>query len=101
MSIYPDYFSVYERPRSGKWNSFVSQINSHVHDSIFGDKITFTNLAGYLVAVQVQDGLINGSMISASSITSSHIVDATIVMDDISPSSFHFEPNTGYAYYKP
>jgi hypothetical protein len=101
MSIYPNYFSVYERLRSGKMTGLTVSINSHVHDGIFGPIISFTNLSGYILASQISNGLITGAMIQASSISSSHIVDSTIVIDDISTSSLHFEAGTGYAYYKP
>jgi len=101
MSIYTNYFSVYERLKSMTMNMLTTQINSHVHDSVFGNKITFTNLAGYILASQIRAGFITGAMIQANSISSSHIINSTIVMDDISPSSLHFDQSTGCAYYKP
>ena len=101
MSIYPGFFSVYERLRSGKLVTLTTTINSHIHNGIFGSKITFTNLSGFIIASQIQAGLITGAMIDVNSISSSHIVDSTIVVNDLNTSSLHFEPGTGYAYYKP
>jgi hypothetical protein len=105
MSIYPDFFYLYERLRSGKINNLTTQINSHVHDGTYGNRLSFdylhNPLSQYILAYQIQDGIITGSMIQSNSISSAHILDSTIVMDDINTTSLHFDPSTGYAYYKP
>jgi len=105
MSIYSTEFKVYEKLAASKMNDLVTAINVHNHDGVTGVKVLFENLDGYLQASQVPAGLITGAMIAANSITSSHIVNQTIVVGDMDTDTGHSNSvkvsGTGYALYAP
>jgi hypothetical protein len=115
MSIYSTAFAVYERLASAKMNAFAAAINAHTHDGTNGVKIPFSYLDGYIGAGQIPPGLITATMIenysitglqiANDSITSAHIVDGTIIVNDLdtnvaNSTSIKINGN-GYAYYAP
>jgi predicted glutamine amidotransferase len=103
MSISSATFTVYEKLAAAKMNALVTSINAHIHDGTSGVKVEFADLDGYLQASQISNGLITGAMIASNSITSSHIVNGTIVIDDINintgVSNSLKVSATGYALY--
>jgi len=103
MSIYSTAFLAYEKLAAAKMNSMVASINAHTHDGTNGVKVIFDDLDGYLQASQISNGMITGAMIAANSISSSHIINQTIVLDDINintgVSNSLKVSATGYALY--
>jgi hypothetical protein len=105
MSIYSTAFQVYEKLAAAKMNELVDSINSHTHDGTSGVEIRFDSLDGYISASQILPNTITGAMIAANSITSSHIINQTIVIDDIDINTGHANSlkvtSGGYAIYAP
>jgi len=113
--IFTNYFFLYEKLASAKLRTLKEMVNSHNHNYPYGETVNFSNLdptsylvvtdqtiAGRWVESQVPDGFFTGSMIADNSIETNHIVNSTIVMDDIScgdSGSVKFS-TTGYAFYK-
>jgi len=83
MSILSQSFVVYEKLAAQKMNDLVASINSHNHDGSNGVQIRFEYLAGKLQTNQVDAGTITGAKIADNSIESRHIVNSTIVLEDI------------------
>jgi len=105
MSIVTETFQVYEKLAAAKMNALVTQLNAHFHDGSNGVKVEMSDLDGYLQASQVPAGLITGTMIAANSISTSHIINGTIVLDDIDINTAHVNSlkvsALGYALYSP
>ena len=100
MAVYSGIYAVYERLASAKMNAMVTAINSHTHDGTYGVKINFTALEGQIAASQIPSTTITGAMIANNSITTSHIVNGTILYADLNNTSIHLDAN-GYAVYAP
>jgi len=100
MAVYSGTYALYEKLASAKMNAMVAAINSHTHDGTYGVQVNFTNVAGTIAASQIPASVISGTMLAASSVTTSHIVNGTIQIDDVNTSSVHLSAD-GYCTYAP
>lgn len=98
MAIYSGTFAVYERLASAKLNAWKTLIDAHTHDGTNGVQINFSNLAGQIAASQIPADLITGAMLADNSVTTSHIVNSTILIGDINRASIFLSAD-GYAVY--
>ena len=92
-------YALYERLASASLNALVSEINSHNHGSSGGVSIDLDAAipANSLTTAMFQLNAVDGTILAADSVTTSHIVNGTITNGDLNLSSIHLVD--GYAVY--
>ena len=106
MAIFNDTFSVFERLASAKMRSLISQINGHTHDGAYGVNIQFSDMNGFISALQIPTGalaIITGDMIVNGSITGTDIAPGTITYNNLDTTTIQIESDgtAKFAYYAP
>ncbi len=102
MSNILDYrFVLYERLASQKLNEILSALNSHNHGSAGGVAIDMDYFpTNSITTAMLQVGSVDGTILAANSVTTSHIVNGTIIYEDLNSTSIHLSSD-GYAVYAP